>query len=181
MFVPKRAAVREILPLAASMCFQVILPNLSLAYSSVTFYQLARILLTPVVALLNYALYKLKIPRAAVWPLVPVCVGVAIVSYYDSKPSADANVKTTSFWGAVFALTGVGASSLYTVWIGHYHKKLQMSSMQLLMNQAPVGALLLLYAIPWIDSAPDFGAVPFSMWTLIFMVRREFFNIDKLP
>jgi solute carrier family 35, member E3 len=170
MFVPKRASIRDVLPLAASMCFQVVLPNLSLAYSSVTFYQLARILLTPVVALLNYVLYGLKIPRAAGWTLLPVCIGVAVVSYYDSLPSGDAKVKTTSFWGAFFAISGVFASSLYTVWIGYYHKKLQMSSMQLLLNQAPVGGLLLLYAVPWIDTAPDFDSVPLSMWTLIFMV-----------
>jgi solute carrier family 35, member E3 len=188
MFVPKKAAIREVLPLAAAMCFQVVLPNLSLAYSSVTFYQMARILLTPVVALLNYLLYGSKIPRNAIYPLIPVCFGVALLSYYDSKPAGNGKaVKTTSFWGAIFAIAGVGASSLYTVWIGFYHKKLQMSSMQLLLNQAPVGGVLLLYAIPWIDTPPEFATVPLSMWILIGMSGlfaccinlSQFFIIDQ--
>src|SRR5271163_1026586 len=53
MFVPRRATVKEIIPLAISMALNVVLPNLSLAFSTVTFYQVARILLTPTVAAMN--------------------------------------------------------------------------------------------------------------------------------
>lgn len=152
------------------MALNVILPNLSLAFSSVTFYQVARILLTPTVAAMNYILYRATLPRAALIALVPACAGVGIVSYYDSLPAADAKVKTTSTLGIIFAFLGIFASSLYTVWIASFHRKLQMSSMQLLFNQAPVSAFLLLYVIPFVDTFPTWSSVQISRWVMILMV-----------
>ncbi|CAI4219544.1 unnamed protein product [Parascedosporium putredinis] len=151
------------LPLCITMCLNVILPNFSLAFSSVTFYQLARILLTPAVALMNFLMYRATLPRKAILTLIPVCLGVGIVSYYDSLPADNANVKTTSPIGVFFAFSGVLASSLYTVWIGSYHRKLEMNSMQLLFNQAP-------------------GAhSSFSMWLMILMsgVFASLINISQ--
>jgi solute carrier family 35, member E3 len=166
-FQPRRAAVKDILPLSVAMSLNVILPNLSLAFSSVTFYQVARILLTPTVALMNYVLYKATLPQNAIIALVPACLGVGMVSYYDSLPTDNANVKTTSGLGVVFAFAGIFASSLYTVWIASYHRKLQMSSMQLLFNQAPVSAFMLLYVIPFVDTFPVWSEVPINRWVLI--------------
>lgn len=170
-FAPRRASARHLLPLAGAMCLNVILSNLSLAFSSVTFYQVARILLTPTVALVNYLLYGATLPRLAAVALVPACLGVAVFSYYDSLPPADASVVTTSPLGVVFALVGILASSLYTVWIASYHKALQMNSMQLLYNQAPVASLMLLYAVPFLDALPDCTRVPVSRWLTIALVR----------
>ncbi|EPE36188.1 Multidrug resistance efflux transporter EmrE [Glarea lozoyensis ATCC 20868] len=169
MFTPRRVAVKEIIPLAITMALNVILPNLSLAFSTVTFYQVARILLTPTVALMNFVLYRSTLPRGAVLALIPACVGVGMVSYYDSLPSADANIKTTSTLGVIFAFSGIFASSLYTVWIASYHKKLQMNSMQLLFNQAPLAAFMLLYVIPFVDTFPTWTEVPINRWVMIMM------------
>jgi len=157
------------------MALNVILPNLSLAFSSVTFYQLARILLTPTVAAMNFILYRATLPRNALLALIPACLGVATVSYYDSLPPATTStgttaVTTTSPLGVLFALLGVFASSLYTIWIAAYHRRLNMSSMQLLLNQAPVAAITLLYVIPFVDVfPPSFAAVPTARWVLILL------------
>ena len=72
------------------MCLNVVLPNLSLAFCTVTVYQLCRVLLTPMTAIINYVLYKATIPRNAALVLIPVCIGVGITSYYDTqaKPAA---------------------------------------------------------------------------------------------
>ena len=177
MFVPRRVAIKEIIPLAIAMSMNVILPNLSLAFSTVTFYQVARILLTPTVALMNFVLYRATLPRNAIYALVPACLGVGMVSYYDSLPSGDETVKTTSGLGILFAFTGIFASSLYTVWIASYHKKLQMNSMQLLYNQAPVSAFMLLYVIPFIDTFPVWSEVPFNRWAMIMMVSNKLFPL----
>jgi solute carrier family 35 protein E3 len=158
------------------MSLNVILPNLSLAFSTVTFYQVARILLTPTVAFMNYVLYKSTLPRMAVYALIPACAGVGIVSYYDSLPSADASVKTTSGLGVIFAFSGIFASSLYTVWISSYHKKLNMNSMQLLFNQAPVSAFMLLYIIPFVDTFPVWREVPINRWVMICMVGQTIYS-----
>lgn len=174
MFVPRRVAIKEIIPLAIAMALNVILPNLSLAFSTITFYQVARILLTPTVALMNFVLYKATLPRNAILALIPACAGVGIVSYYDSLPAADAKIKTTSSLGVLFAFTGIFASSIYTVWIASYHKKLQMNSMQLLFNQAPLAAFMLLYAIPFVDTFPAWTQVPINRWVLILMASSSY-------
>lgn len=169
-FVPNRCGFVEILPLAFAMCFNVILPNLSLAYSSITFYQIARILLTPLVALINLVFYGVSIPKNAAVSLIPVCLGVGMVSYYDTRSSYSSkglDGNSTTIAGVIFAFTGVVASSLYTVWIGTYHRKLNMSSMQLLFNQAPVSSFLLLFFIPLADTIPVFGDVPVNRWVMI--------------
>ncbi|KAK6333072.1 hypothetical protein TWF718_010896 [Orbilia javanica] len=168
-FVPRRAGFLEIAPLSFAMCLNVILPNLSLAYSSVTFYQIARILLTPFVALINYVFYHVSIPRNAVFALIPVCFGVGIVSYYDTLPDPNKPTQITSTAGVIFAFSGVIASSLYTVWIGTYHRKLNMSSMQLLFNQAPVSSFLLLYFIPFCDTFPVWTGVHLNKYLLILL------------
>ena len=161
------------MPLASAMCLNVILPNLSLAFSTVAFYQIVRVLLTPLVAGINFVVYETKIPRQAAWTLFPICVGVALVSYYDTKTVAGEHVTTTSMTGVVFAFAGVLASSLYTVWIGTYQKKFEMSSMQLLFNQAPISSFLLLYVIPFTDQPPVWSEVPVWKWKLIAMVRSQ--------
>ncbi|KAI0435122.1 integral membrane protein [Xylaria sp. FL1042] len=168
-FAPRRTTIREVVPLSIAMSLNVILPNLSLAYSSITFYQVARILLTPTVATMDFFLYHTILPGNAIVALVPACVGVGVVSYYDSLPSENANVKTTSSIGVIFAFSGIFASSLYTVWIKSYQRKLQISSMQLLFNQAPVSAFLLLYVIPFVDTFPTWPQVPLNQWLMILM------------
>ncbi|KAI1824781.1 integral membrane protein [Xylaria intraflava] len=168
-FVPRRTTIREVIPISITMSLNVILPNLSLAYSSITFYQVARILLTPTVATMDFFLYHTTLPRSAIVALVPACLGVGVVSYYDSLPTNDANVKTTSSIGVVFAFSGIFASSLYTVWIKSYQRKLQLSSMQLLFNQAPVSAFLLLYVIPFVDTFPTWSLVPINRWLMILL------------
>lgn len=169
-FEAKRADTREILPLAIVSCLQVVLPNCSLAFSSVTFYSIARILVTPFVALINYFAYQRSIPRMAAYTLVPTCVGVGIVSYYESMPQDGTVAKTTSFLGVFFAITGTLASSIYTVWIKLFHERLQMGSMQMLFNQAPYGALILLYIVPFADTFPDWSGVSLGKWAMIIMV-----------
>ncbi|KAL8966007.1 MAG: hypothetical protein Q9197_006223 [Variospora fuerteventurae] len=169
MFNPEPVRIRTLLPLAIAMSLNVILPNASLQFSSVTFYQLARILLTPTVALINYTFYSTSIPRPAVYALVPACVGVGIVSYFDSKVPSNAKVRSTSFVGVIFAFAGVLASSLYTVWVSSYQKSLKLNSMQLLYNQAPVGGVLLLYIVPWTDNFWSVNNASISKWMLILL------------
>ncbi|KAL2813081.1 hypothetical protein BJX63DRAFT_394875 [Aspergillus granulosus] len=180
VFTPKYVSFLQMAPIAAAMAIQVVLQNLSLAHSSVMFHQLTRLLLTPIVALLNYILYRVKIPRAAITPLILLCSGVAVVTYYDSLPKAD-NGSTTSTLGVIFALTAVCASSIYTVWIGFYHKRFELSSMQLLLNQAPISAGILLCSVPFVESAPSISSVPSNIWSLVLLsgILACFVNLSQ--
>lgn len=172
IFTPLRGSFVSMIPLGLAMCLNVVLPNLSLAFSSVAFYQIVRVLLTPMTAIINLVFYRISIPRRAVYCLIPICCGVFMVSYYDTRPARDSRIKVqpTSPIGVFFAFTGVLASSVYTVWIGTYHKKFKMHSMQLLFNQAPISAFLLLYVIPFTDTPPHWASVPQSKWALILLV-----------
>ncbi|KAK1781574.1 triose-phosphate transporter family-domain-containing protein, partial [Copromyces sp. CBS 386.78] len=174
--VPRSISLRDTLPLSIAMSLNVILPNLSLAFSSVTFYQIARVLLTPTVAVMNYVLYRSVLPARAIWALVPACLGVGVVSNYDTLPASSSTTATRGRshhqpLGILFSLLGILASSLYTIWIAHYHRKLGgISSMQLLYNQAPVAAFMLLYAVPFVDVFPKWRVdVPAEKWVLILL------------
>ncbi|EWY82945.1 hypothetical protein FOYG_15023 [Fusarium oxysporum NRRL 32931] len=167
-FTPKSVAIRQIIPLSTVMALNVIFPNLSLAYSSVPFYQISRILITPCVAAMNFLLCKACLPFYACMALVPACVGVGMVSYFDTK-ATNANAATTGLLGVVFAFLGIFFSSLYTVWLESYRRQLSMTSMQLLLNQAPLSAFLLLYFIPFVDKAPAQADLSLNVWVLILM------------
>ncbi len=180
LFEPKRAKILEMLPLAGAMCLNVILQNFSLAYSSIPFYQICRVLLTPTVAAINFFLYQKTLPRMAVFALVPICVGVGMATYFDAVAhSGDDSRKKTSLLGVVFAFSGVICSSIYTVWVALYHAKFSMNSMQLLSNQAPIGSAMLLYVIPWTDSFPVFHEVPLNGWMLVLLVSFAFEKSSK--
>lgn len=172
VFQMKRVGVTQIFPLALAMIFNVVLQNVALAYSSIQFYQVVRTLLTPCVAFLNYILYGITIPVRVALTLIPICVGVAVVSYFDTMPSTDHIARGTAPIGAIFAFSGVLASSIYTILIGTCHKTLNCTSQQLLLNQAPVSVLLMLYIVPFSDDVTVWSTTPMPIWLLILLVSR---------
>ncbi|PGH29443.1 hypothetical protein GX50_07801 [[Emmonsia] crescens] len=167
LFVPARASILSVLPLTLIMCANVVFLNLSLAFSSILCYQVVRILLTPLTVIIDFCFYGSRIPLQACLALIPTCIGVGIVSYYDSSTSKKTPVETTSAIGMAFSFTGVTISAVYTLWVSQYHKKLQMDSMQLLYNQVPFGALLLFIASLLTDTFPVWSDVLLRQWMLL--------------
>lgn len=168
VFKPKWALM-EILPLAIAFGFQVVLPNFSLANSSIVFYQMVRVLVTPLVAVIDFLIYGKSMPRIAAYMLVPICLGIGVLSYYEAVPQDGSGMKRTSFLGVFFAFTGVLATSIYTVWIKVFHDRFQMNSMQLLSNTAPCGVVLLLYLVPFSDTFPAWTEVSGGKWIMILL------------
>lgn len=159
------------LPLAIAMCLNVILMNLSLTYSSITFYQIARILLTPAVAAINFLFYRKTIPRMALVTLIPMCLGVGMISYYEPKPAASGkDGPSLDFLGVFLALSGVLVSAVYMVWVSAYQRRFEMNSFQLLFNQAPLGGALLIVFIPFLDKLPSKNKAYADKSTLILLV-----------
>lgn len=173
-FDRKSASQLAIFPLAASMCASVVFLNTSLAFCTVPFYQTVRVLLTPVVALINWFFFAKSIPRQAVLCLIPTCAGVAFMAYSDTKAAGKAKGHDrTSTFGAFFALTGVVISSVYTVWIASYHVKLDMNSTQLLHAQSLLAAFLLLGLGLLSGAIPDFAKFDQRMWQMHLMVCQS--------
>ncbi|KAK3719048.1 hypothetical protein LTR37_004612 [Vermiconidia calcicola] len=169
MFEAKKVDIVRILPLAMGMIFNVVLPNASLAYSSIQFYQIMRVLVTPCVALLNFILLRVTISTSTASTLIPVCVGAGVISYFDTVPAGDSQARGTTPLGVLFAFAGVFATSIYTVWIKKYHAVLDCTSMQLLFNQAPVSVLLMAYIIPFSDDITAWREVTWSTLMLILL------------
>ncbi|KAK3176380.1 hypothetical protein OEA41_007703 [Lepraria neglecta] len=171
MFDPKRIGVPQMLPLAIAMAANIVGMNLSLQVSTITFYQITRVLLTPCVAVINFFFYKKYIPRAAAYSLIPMCFGVALISYYDQKPAPVAGepIKAVGGLSVLLALGSVCISGIYTVWVGTYQRKYEVNGFQLLYNQAPLGAIVLLYAVPWTDKFPALDQAPMNKWMMILL------------
>jgi solute carrier family 35 protein E3 len=162
------------------MSCQVILQNLSLANSSVIFHQLVRLLLTPATALVGFSLYRTVTPRTSILPMIILILGVGIIFWFDSRSASNTAV-AASPKGIACAFFGVFASAVYTVLVGGYQKKLQMSSMQLLLNQAPVSATLLLCMVPFLDAPPTTTtALSPSLYLAVFAVRGFSLNFFTL-
>ncbi|KAK8194213.1 hypothetical protein M8818_007401 [Zalaria obscura] len=166
-FRAQAVSPRTMLPLAAVMSANVLLMNLSLAFSTIILYQIVRVLLSPLTAAINFLLYGARTSASAFVALLLACVGVGVTSYFESKPKADASEKQTTAMGAGFAFAAVASSAVYTVWVGQYHKRLQLSSPQLLLNMTPLGTLLLGGASFFTDSFPVWGEVTRSQWGFV--------------
>ncbi|KAK4550070.1 hypothetical protein LTR36_003037 [Oleoguttula mirabilis] len=169
MFQRKRLGVIQMLPLAIAMILSVVLTNASLAYSSIQFYQVARVLVTPCVALLDFVVLKKRIPAMAALTLVPVCVGVAVVSYFDTSAGAASTTRGTSPLGVMFAFISLFATASYTVMIKQYHQITGCESAQLLLSQSPVSVLVMLYIIPFSDDVTVWHTISISTWGVIML------------
>ena len=171
MFEPRKIPIMNMLPLAIAMAMNIVGMNVSLQVSTITFYQITRVLLTPIVAVINFFFYKKTIPRTAVYALIPMCFGVGLISYYDQKPTPDpgAPIKAIGALSVLLAFGSVTVSGIYTIWIGTYQRKYEVNGFQLLFNQAPLGGVLLLYVVPWSDKFPALDQTPAVMWGMILL------------
>jgi solute carrier family 35 protein E3 len=73
----------DVFPITLSFCSFVVCNNLSLQYNSVGFYQLMKVLTTPVVVVLQNVVYGIDLPWHLKAALAPVCVGVAMATVND--------------------------------------------------------------------------------------------------
>lgn len=142
MFTPKFVPWQHILPLCLSFCGFVVLTNLSLQHNSVGFYQIAKIGTTPTVVIIETLFYGKVFSQKTQLSLLPVCIGVFLTSATDVQ---------FNMIGAVYAFLGVIVTSFYQIWVGSKQKELQLDSMQLLFNQAPISAIMLLFTIPFFE------------------------------
>lgn len=135
MFSIKKVPILAMLPLALNFCGFVVLTNLSLGSNTVGTYQLAKVMTTPCVLLIQYLSYRKSTSKKIQATVVPIVVGVTLNFMYD--------IKLTTL-GTIYALSGVVVTSFYQVMVGEKQKEFELNSMQLLYYQAPLSALILL-------------------------------------
>jgi solute carrier family 35 protein E3 len=145
LFQPKRLELWRVCRLSSAFCGFVVLTNISLQLNSVGFYQVMKVLTTPVIALLELLIYSKVLPGKLVASLTIICAGVA----YSSMTDVELNLN-----GTLVALAGVLVTSFYQIWVGTEQKELEANALQLLYYQAPVSALMLVPIIPLLDDVP---------------------------
>jgi len=145
------------LPISVFFASFLLLGNLSLALNDVGFCQLAKIM-TPTVGLLNFLLFGITISR------LTLCLGVQHVPWSrrrhgDFHPEQSfRNLRSDS---------SLHCHRAVQIWIGKKITDLKVDAPQLLFNQAPVSAGLLV-SMPFIDTIPDFTlTAPRVLYTLL--------------
>ncbi|PBP26353.1 putative solute carrier family 35 member E3 [Diplocarpon rosae] len=160
LFVPVRLPFLQMIPLCTFFAGFLILGNLSLAYNSIGFYQLAKIMTTPCVAILQYFFLGHSVSNLTIAALASVCIGVGLTN----TGAAGTNVLGASIAVAAFVVT-----AFYQVWIGKKMADFKVSSPQLLLNQAPISVLLLAFVVPFSDTLPDLNSIPTDTLIALFL------------
>jgi solute carrier family 35 protein E3 len=175
VFERKPLQVAQVLPLCASFCGFVVLTNLSLVYNSVGFYQLMKVLTTPLLVLIQTTFYGETFSRKIKASLFLTCVGVAISTATDSE---------ANFVGTAIALSALLVTCMYQIWVGTKQKELECNPYQLLYYQAPISAVLLIPVVPLFDDMRNFvtpdGPTCFAIFissVLAFLVNLSIFLV----
>lgn len=115
VFEKKSVEMRNILPLCISFCGFVVLTNISLVYNSIGFYQLMKVLTTPLIALIQVLCYDVTFSLPIKLALTTICVGVAIATVTDTEANA---------LGTLVASSALLVTSMYQIWVGTKQKSL---------------------------------------------------------
>lgn len=134
VFEFKRVSVVRMIPLCLSFCGFVALTNMSLVYNSVGFYQLMKVLTTPLLVVLQTLFYDQHFSNKVKVSLAVICVGVIIGTVTD----AEANL-----YGTIIATSALLVTCQYQIWVGTKQKEYNCNSFQLLFYQAPISAIML--------------------------------------
>jgi len=161
VFEPKPLNLYRVTRLSLAFCGFVVLTNISLQLNSVGFYQVMKVLTTPVIALIQLLLYQKHLTRTVVAALALVCAGVVVASVTDVE---------LNFNGTVVALVGVLVTSFYQIWVGTEQKDLEANALQLLYYQAPVSALILVPMVFLLDDTVKLAAFAYDADVLLLIV-----------
>lgn len=119
---------------------------------------MAKVLTTPIVALIQYFAHGIQMPSNIKITLGITCVGVL---------AATAKEVVVSLVGTGIALLSVFITALYQVLVGSKQKDLHADSMQLLLYQAPISAMMLLVCCPFMENIKSIWSFPYSSGLVI--------------
>ncbi|KAL9644580.1 hypothetical protein ABK040_015319 [Willaertia magna] len=143
LFQPKKLPLLRVLPISLAFCGYVVFNNISLAYNSVSFYQVMKIMCTPTIIVIEYFLYKEKPDKRILPTLIPVCLGTFITVFTDLE---------MNWYGTMMSILAVFSNALYTVYGTTKQKELKANSLQILLYQSLMSGIMLIFAIPFFDN-----------------------------
>ena len=142
MYEPKKLRHRDVFPIAAAFCIHIIFNNLSLQYNSIGFYQLVKVLTTPMIAFVQEVYFGVPLHSKLKMALFVECCGVAVTTVSDVS---------ANFIGTFYAIAGLLGATYYQIFVKTKQKGLNANSWQVLHYQAPQSLLLTLCTTPLFD------------------------------
>jgi solute carrier family 35 protein E3 len=149
----KRLPLRRVLPVCAAFCGYVVANNMSLMTNSVSVFQICKILVTPLIVLVERVCLGTAQSPATLVALAPMSVGIAVTVFTDAAVAPA---------GLAWAALAVSCNAAYTISLKHAAAAAAATPAQMLAYQLPLSAAALLAALPWVE---DLGALRAFAWT----------------
>ena len=121
--------------------------NLNLAYNSVGFYQLSKLMCIPFTIAVQRLVFRQEASRAVKLTLVPILLGVGLATVHDVSVNAA---------GTVFALVAVVFTTFSQIFTQRYQAALECNALQLLYLTSPLICLGMVFLAPFFDNIRDF-------------------------
>lgn len=123
--------------------------NLNLAYNSVGFYQLSKLMCIPFTIAVQRVVFHQEASRAVKLTLVPILLGVGLATVHD----VSVNVV-----GTLFAIVAVVFTTFSQIFTQRYQAALECNALQLLYLTSPLICLGMVLLAPFFDNVRDFQA-----------------------
>jgi solute carrier family 35 protein E3 len=120
-YEPKKLNQCDVLSITIFFIGFVVFNNLSLNHNSVGFYQLMKVLTTPVIAMIQYLFFGETLHQNLQFALVFVICGVVMASVSDVE---------VNMIGSIYAALGIVSTSYYQIFVKKKQKELNASSFQ---------------------------------------------------
>jgi solute carrier family 35 protein E3 len=121
LYEVKELKQMDVLPITIAFCAFVVCSNLSLQHNSVGFYQLMKVLTTPVVGVLQKVFYDIDVHPQLQMCLAVICCGVAIATVSDFS---------LNLVGTIWALCGLLATAFYQLQVKNRQTSLKCNALQ---------------------------------------------------
>lgn len=144
MFQVKKLPWQKSAQVAAAYVGFIVFNNLSIQYNTVGFYQISKIMITPVVVVIEYFAYGKTVGREKMFAIGLLMFGITVATVTDRQVSSNP-------LGLLVAAAAVLSSSLYQVWAGSKQKELGVNGNQLLHQVAPSAVVMLAVLIPILE------------------------------
>ncbi|XP_020590326.1 uncharacterized membrane protein At1g06890 isoform X3 [Phalaenopsis equestris] len=128
--------------LGAVMSFSTGLSNISLKHNSVGFYQMAKISVTPTIALAEFLLFSKKVTLYKVIALAVVSVGVAVATVSDLE---------FNLFGACIALAWIVPSAVNKILWSNLQQNGNWTALSLMWRTTPITIFFFLALMPLLD------------------------------
>jgi len=161
----KKLNIARVMPISIAFCGYVVFNNISLLYNSVSFYQVMKILCTPIILVIEYFLYNKSTDSRTKLTLIPTCCGILITVVTDAEGN---------LLGTAYAVLAVGANAMYTVYGKTKQNELNANPMQILFYQSITSGLMLIPCVFLLDDWRELAAYQFDSSNL-FMILLSCF------